>query len=662
MFCPTQRSKYRARPVRIQPGLAGLLIVVFLRFVAAAQPQAVNSSTGAREIWAESRLARQPAGYYHEKAETDAGRDIFTVIESDFVMNREGSQVEIKSSSRYQETEGGRLLAMQTNMSSSKQPTHVDVTVKDSSLLIRTSTGEKTYDRTLAFTGTLTGPNAARRQMLDRLKSPGDSFAYQEFSPEFGSVVTLTTTLVQPEQLTIDGKQYSSLRVEQTLSGLPYKVTLWLDNEGWLLRQVLPTPFGDVETVRSQQEVRRLTAGAPLPEEIYGRTIVHANVRLPQQRLIEKLKIRITSRKPELGWPEFNADNQTVLEKTPNYVVLEIRRVLPQKDGRRPVASTRELAPYLAPNPLLQSDDAAVQSIARQVVGDDRNLFRSALALQKWTHNSMQFDMGIAVVPASEVARDRHGTCIGYSILLASLARAAGIPSRVRMGFAYIDGAWGGHAWVEVLIAGDWIALDSALYSPGVADAARFSVFTGSLQEGVMASDGLAQLAGNIDIQTLEYTVGGERFVVPEKAQAFTVEGDTYRNTWLGLTVVKPGAFRFTRLDAVWPENTVLAMEGPNHQSIEIESASGALPASDHADYWKYLAEDGISGDRSKIPIAGHRALVISSPEKAGLVLAQGGDIWVVKATGPQASKLLLDVASQMRLNDAALTSASVPR
>src|SRR5262249_40950854 len=160
---------------------------------------------------------------------------------------------------------------------------------------------------------------------------------------------------------------------------------------------------------------------------------------------------RLTHRKPELGWPDFTAENQRVVEAARDQVVLEIRRLLPApQSGRTGRDTARELAPYLAPNALLQSDDGAIREIAAQLAAEDRDASRVARKLEKWTSDHMQFDAGIAIAPASEVVRNRRGTCFGYAMLLGSLARAAGIPSRVRMGFAYAGGKWGGHAWVDV--------------------------------------------------------------------------------------------------------------------------------------------------------------------------------------------------------------------
>lgn len=72
--------------------------------------------------------------------------------------------------------------------------------------------------------------------------------------------------------------------------------------------------------------------------------------------------------------------------------------------------------------------------MAAEIAQEHTDPWSAALALQKWSSENMRFDPGIAVAPASEVVRDRLGTCMGYSILLASLARAAHVPARLKLG------------------------------------------------------------------------------------------------------------------------------------------------------------------------------------------------------------------------------------
>jgi len=462
------------------------------------------------EIWMETRMAGQPAGYLHERSETAGGNTMVTVSELRIVINRMGSRVEIQGTTRSDQSADGRLLGFRSEIGSSMQSTVMEGSVRDGAIGLRISTGGKSYDRSIPLTGELLGPDGARQLTLARLKAPGDPVSYQVFAAELGAVSTVTRTFLAREK--------SGMKIEEVVSGLPGKATVWLDEEGRILRQVQPGPFGEVEIVRTTKETALAAAGATLPAETYSKSVVRSNIRLPQERLVESLRIRVTHKKPELGWPELASENQTVVEKSPNAVVMEIRRPQLAGHGHRPAVVTEELKPFLAPNALFQSDDSEVRSIANKVVAGNPDAFASALALRDWTVANMRFDAGIAIVPASEVVRNRAGTCFAYAVLLGSLTRAAGIPSRLKMGFAYADGIWGGHAWIEVLVNGKWIPIDAALPSPDVADAARFAFFTSSLEEGTLAGIGsLAQLYGNVDIQILGYTLQDKEVTVPQQ-------------------------------------------------------------------------------------------------------------------------------------------------
>ncbi|MGB6251555.1 MAG: transglutaminase-like domain-containing protein [Terriglobales bacterium] len=614
-----------------------------------AQPQTVDPAQGIRAVY---RMAGQPTGSYREATTKSPDGTTVTSLESDLIFNRLGSKLEMKSTSQYNETGDGQLKAVASDISSSDQTTHMAVRVGDGTLQISTTTGGKTYERSAPFTGSLLGLEGARRLTVAQLHKPGDTVSYRTFSPELGAVVTITATLVSAEDVTIDQRPHPGLKLEETMSSMPGKITVWLDHEGWMLRQSMPTPLGDIEAIRTQSQEAELAGGqgATLPEETFSRSIVKANIRLPEERLIESIKLKITHHRPDLGWPELDADNQKVLEKTPAYVILQVTRLEPKQHGSRPAVDNASLAPYLAPNALLQSDDSNIKGIAASVAGNERDAWRAARALQQWTNENMHFDAGIAVAPASEVARDRRGTCFGYSMLLGSLTRAAGIPSRLRMGYVYAGGIWGGHAWIEVMIGRQWIPLDGALYAPGAADAARFSFFTSALEEGTLAQVGsLGQLFGNVDITILEYTVGGRSIVVPEDAKPFTITDDTYRNPWLGFSIVKPSSFKFSGFDLVWPQTTVVAMDGPENQRVEVENLSASLPSAKF-DGEKYLRDAGITGTQGTRALAGHRAIIVSSDQEAGTVLADQGNVWVFTAKGPCAKRLLEQVISSVVL------------
>jgi hypothetical protein len=653
------RTKYTRTACR----WAALLVLVSSVAVAACaqQIEAAQSVNPAREITAAYQLNGQPTGTYREARTEEPGGGFNTSIETTLVFNRLGSKIEIQANSRYVESQSGQLKNVASDYSSSQQTTHMDVQVKDGALGITTTTGGKSYERTVDFTGSLLGPEGARKLLISRLHAPGDAVSYHTFAPEVGGLVTMSSTFVAEEDVVVGQHRVRCIKVEQTMSAMPGKSTLWLDEQGWLVRQTVPSPLGDIEAVRTEQDTEQKQEdsghieGATLPEETFTQSIVKANIRLPEERLVEAIKLKIIQKQPDLGWPDFEAENQHVLKKTPQYVVLEVRRIEPRiedkTNGLRPTAKDLSTAKYLAPNALLQADDTNIEKIARSVAGNGGNAWQAAQALQRWTNDNMKFDPGIAVAPASEVARDRRGTCFGYAMLLGSLARAAGIPSRLRMGYVYAGGIWGGHAWIDVRIGDQWIPLDGALYSPGPADAARFSVFTSALEDGTLSGMGeLARLFSHVDIKILEYTVKGRRVAVTENAEPYTIQGNTYRNQWLGLTIRKPSSYKFKDLDMGWPETTIAAMEGPAGQRVTVRDLSASLPTAEF-DARKEFSEEGINGTRSETVVAGRKAMEESSEQKAELVVLPRGNVWAIIASGPGAKKLLEQVASTVALS-----------
>jgi hypothetical protein len=565
------------------------------------------------ERWMEMRMAGHPAGYLREQ--TVFSDRIVTAAESHLVINRLGGKVEINAKTRDEEAEG-RLVALRAEISSSAQSTLIEGRIVGGALALTISTGAKSYYRSIPLREPLLGPERARQLTLARLRAPGDKVSYAVFSAELGVVSTITRTCL--------ARGGEDLRIEETATGMPGTATLWLDESGRLQRRVQSSPFGEIEILLTTQErALAATSGAELPAELYRRSLVRSNIRLPHARRVERLRVRIRHNRPGLGWPAFASDHQRVIEQSKDAVVLEIR----QSSGeRRPAPG----GAYLAPNALFQSDDPAVAAIAREVAGSPPDIFK----LRDWTSKHVRFDAGIAAAPASEVVRNRAGTCFGYSILLGSLARAAGMPSRLQMGFVYTGGIWGGHAWVDVFQDGEWISVDAALVSPGVADAARISFYSSSLEEGTLAGAGsLARVYGNVDIEILAYTVDGKTIQVPAGARPFSVVGDVYRNPWLGVKLHKPANYRYTKLDAVWPEPGIVVLGGPKGEIVTLDRIAGAPE--------RYLERQGLRGERRTFQIGRRAGFEIVSGGKAARVVPADGESWVVIAEAPAAGVLV---------------------
>jgi transglutaminase-like putative cysteine protease len=573
---------------------------------------AALSTISAAERWYEIRLAGAPTGYVHESVEPRPNGATYTTEEMLFVINRMGSKVEVRSKGQTLEDGAGLFVSLESETSSSQQTTTFHATRTATGIELQTRTGDKSYTRVIPVSEPIYGTEGAER--LTREKA-NNKVTFAMFQPEFGGLVHYTRTLLSRDRLPVPGE---GAVLEETSDTTPGITRITLDRDGNPIERSYDLPFGHVVArVTTRETALAAAEGSELPAESWGRTLAHSNIRLPDPRSIERVKLKLTQHHPELGWPTFDGPTQRVLEKTANTVVLEVLR-----PSLNPTTTQIDEASYLKPNALLQSDESEVMRLARTIAGNEPDRFKAARKLQDWSAANMKLGLGIAGAPASEVARNRSGTCIAYSILLASLDRAAGIPSRFAMGYVYVDGIWGAHAWTEVLVNGQWIPLDSAVYRPGIADAARFQFGSYTLDDQMSAAtaDG-ARMYGNIDVAVLEYTINGHTIRVPEGAPDHTIAGDTYGNQWLGISVRKPDGARFTTLDAVYPDSTVVAVESDSGK-VTIEQA--------HA----HTTVDGKPG------------LVVSSAMKTRLAIADGESFWVLTAEGNDGERLLNEVAS----------------
>ena len=123
-------------------------------------------------------------------------------------------------------------------------------------------------------------------------------------------------------------------------------------------------------------------------------------------------------------------------------------------------AADAALAQYLAPAPFIESDDAAIVATARSIVGSGRDATAAARALVAWVNEHLEQAPSVTVPSAREVLAARRGDCNEHAVLLAALARAAGIPARVVAGAMYLDGAFYYHAWTELWL-GTWVSADA---------------------------------------------------------------------------------------------------------------------------------------------------------------------------------------------------------
>ena len=114
---------------------------------------------------------------------------------------------------------------------------------------------------------------------------------------------------------------------------------------------------------------------------------------------------------------------------------------------------------YLADEWKIQPSNPEVKALSQEIVGGETNVYMIILKIYKWLDDNLNYNTQRSAEPksCSQTLADGNGDCDDQSILLASLARAAGVPVWLNLGIIYdpVRNYWGGHGWNNVFIPMD---------------------------------------------------------------------------------------------------------------------------------------------------------------------------------------------------------------
>jgi hypothetical protein len=288
------------------------------------------------------------------------------------------------------------------------------------------------------------------------------------------------------------GTRPTSLRAWQVRANSTAGISGWIDEQG---RIVETTELGFVlrrlpyELAFDNWQADRQHAAVTSDRDILQTTAIAANKRITGR--VTALRVRLSG--VDLTGFDLNGDRQRLSGDTlsvssePDIAMTTASR-LPMT-ARDPQDTRAE--------PLLESDDPRIVSLARRIAGPERDPRVVAERINTWVHDSLAKRITFGVPSALEVLRTRSGDCNEHTQLFVALARAEGLPARIAAGLAYVDGKFFYHAWPEILL-GDWVAVDPT-FGQFPADAAHLRFVVG----GVARQTELLRLMGNLHIDVL---------------------------------------------------------------------------------------------------------------------------------------------------------------
>ncbi len=146
--------------------------------------------------------------------------------------------------------------------------------------------------------------------------------------------------------------------------------------------------------------------------------------------------------------------------------------------------------------------------MAKSVAPEETNPWKLSLELEKFVKKTIKLkNFTQAFSTAADVAQLREGDCTEHAVLLAALARARGIPSRVAIGLVYQSPgqSFAYHMWNELWIEDRWVPMDATLGRGGIG-AAHLKLTDSNLSGAAAYSSFLpvAQVIGQLKIEILE--------------------------------------------------------------------------------------------------------------------------------------------------------------
>ena len=460
--------------------------------------------------WHQLVMAGKPAGYLQVSTLPREGGGHAVRSFTKLVVSRANTSLVMEILEETEEDENGKLRGFLVEQKMSQRTTTIRGRIRGAVIEVTTEVeGGKPRQTELPFDTQSIGPHRAEAVARERLKKAGDVYEFVTLVPQLQRCGKQTFRLGPEEETDLPGgrRKLRRLDVEQDLVPTG-PIKQWVDAEFRLIKSAIPVLGMTIETYRSTQEAI-LAADYTSPPEIFVassvpvRGKVHSDAPRIRYRLRWKSdaggRERDVVRLPAAGGQEL-----VRTEENGRVWVLDVRALNSPSGATRPSPASDELRPYLEPGTYVQSDDAKIKELARNAVGEETDSWKAAVLLEKWVFlNVKEKNLHTAFATASEVAERLEGDCTEHAVLLAAMARAAGIPSRVVAGLVYVRGSFFGHLWTEVH-CGEWIPLD-ATTGKGRVGPDHIALAAASLSDSslVDAFLGLIPLMGNLEIEVL---------------------------------------------------------------------------------------------------------------------------------------------------------------
>ncbi|NNK84309.1 MAG: transglutaminase domain-containing protein [Desulfobacterales bacterium] len=327
--------------------------------------------------------------------------------------------------------------------------------------------------------------------ILDAIRATGlkagEKYTFDVFDPTTMSQEPVTVSVLDIENINIQGSMKAATKLLMNFKGTTQFA--WIGEDGEVLKEKGLLGINLEKTSRKDA-----LYGLPLEtgEDLTKVASIASNVVIKDAAVLQTLKLEIGG----IKYSDVNLHGERQI-LTDNILTIDKESL----SGLAPVLDVDNLETlekiFMQPGPFIQSDHPKIKTQAKKIIQNEIVPFKKAKKLINWVYNNIEKRPVLSVPDALSTLENRIGDCNEHAVLLAALARASGIPTRIETGLAYINGRFYYHAW-NLLYLGKWITADSA-FGQIPADVTRIRFTTGSLQQLDLMS-----IIGRIKLKVIE--------------------------------------------------------------------------------------------------------------------------------------------------------------
>lgn len=473
------------------------------------------------ESWYVVTIRGQKCGYVHEilrTVESEVLSESVTQIE----IKRGPASVKMRMERGYREALDGTPLGFRSVQTLGTVPQTVEGIIKNGKIHLKDTQPGAEFENAYDFDPEI---RFSWGQMIAGMKhglTPDTKYTVKSYDPSLrkDGPIEMVVHIRGKETVDVLGKPTSLNRMTSSLkienSNMTVDSEVWVDDEHTPIVTTVDIGPIQMKMYRTTKE-DALKDGAP--PEMFLETIITANRDVSRDAKSVKYKISVkpaaNSELPEL--PDTDMQKFERIDARSAYVTVQRTnwadlRNTNGHDSKIP----KSIEKYLEASSVCDSGNRTIKRLALRAVRKDDSLATKSDKLRKYiTKYITNKGMDVGFATATEVAEKRCGDCTEHGVLLAAVARAAGIPARGVGGLVgvpssfrrNVDGPmdYGFHMWTQVYIHGKWIDIDAAMRQTDC-DATHIAISLIPLGDEGMMSEiwNIIPMLGQIDIDIVE--------------------------------------------------------------------------------------------------------------------------------------------------------------